>query len=300
MTQHNVIEFDRVSKRFGATQAVNNVSLTIPGGGLTSILGPNGAGKTTLLGLVLGQTAPSQGAVRVLGHAPGSRSARARTGAMLQSSTLPPQLTVRESIEVFSAYYRAPYAVDEVLALSGLQDLADRRYAKLSGGQQRRVQFAVALCGRPELLLLDEPTVALDTEARRAAWVVIRDLVARGSTVILTTHQLDEAEALSDRVVVLARGRVVADGTAAHVKSKVAARRVQCITRIGADAIAGWPGVHVARLAGQHTEVLCENAESVVRELLANDSTLADLSVVGATLEDAVLELTRTGTRQAI
>jgi ABC-2 type transport system ATP-binding protein len=293
MSEQPVIEFGAVSKQYGAVTALDNVSLAIARGGLTSILGPNGAGKTTLLGLVLGQTAATRGSVRVFGAAPGSQPVRARIGAMLQATTLPAALTVRETIEVFADYYSAPHDVDAVLQMAGLAAVADRRYNKLSGGQQRRVQFAVAVCGRPELLLLDEPTVALDAEARRTAWTVIRDLVARGSTVILTTHQLDEAEALSDRVVVLAAGRVVADGSAAHVKSTVSARRVQCVTSVTPEIIQRWHGVRAARRSGQHTEVLCDRAENVVRELLAQDPALSDLTVAGSTLEDAVLELTR-------
>jgi ABC-2 type transport system ATP-binding protein len=280
------IAFYEATKRYGDTTALDTLSLQIQAGGLTSILGPNGAGKTTLIAMVLGQTTPTSGQVRVLGAVPGERAARLRMGAMLQ-------LTVRETIEVFSSYYAAPYSVDDTLALAALEPLADRRYAKLSGGQQRRVQFAVAICGRPELLLLDEPTVALDAEARRGVWEVVRDLVRRGSTIVLTTHQLEEAEALSQRVLVLASGRIVADGTPGEVKSKVAARRIQCITHVAGDDIRRFPGVHTVRRAGQHTEIVCSEAEHVVRELLARDATLGDLSVTGSTLEDAVLELTR-------
>jgi ABC-2 type transport system ATP-binding protein len=293
MTQNPTIDVTNASKRYGSTLALDNVSLAIAAGGLTSVLGPNGAGKTTLLSLVLGQTQPSGGAVRVLGQMPGALGVRQRMGAMLQTAGLTPQLTVRETIEIFSSYYAAPYSLDETLALAGLESLADKRYEKLSGGQQRRVQFAVAVCGRPDLLLLDEPTVALDPEARRGVWDVIRDLVKHGSTVLLTTHQLEEAEALSQRVVVLASGRIVADGTPAHVKSKVAARRIQCITRTSADEIAGWQGVDTVRRSGQHIEIVCHEAEPLVRELLARDATLSELTVTGSTLEDAVLELTR-------
>jgi ABC-2 type transport system ATP-binding protein len=287
------IEFRATTKRYGNTTALDNVSLQVQAGGLTSILGPNGAGKTTLLAMVLGQTAPTSGQVRVFGAQPGERAVRLRMGAMLQTAGVTPQLTVRETIEVFSSYYAAPYATQETLELAGLESLADRRYAKLSGGQQRRVQFAVAVCGRPELLLLDEPTVALDAEARRGVWEVVRDLVKRGSTIVLTTHQLEEAEALSQRVVVLAGGRIVADGSPSEVKGKVAARRVQCITSVPTDEIVRWSSVHTVRRSGQHIEIVCNEAEQVVRDLLTRDATLVDLSVSGSTLEDAVLELTR-------
>lgn len=293
MTTTPAVEIHGASKCYGTTVALDDVSLRIESGGLTSILGPNGAGKTTLLAMVLGQVDPTQGQLRVLGGRPGERAVRLRMGAMLQTAGLAAQLTVREAIETFSSYYASPYPVHETLGLAGLEDLADRRYAKLSGGQQRRVQFAVAVCGRPELLLLDEPTVALDGQARRAVWDVVRDLVGRGSTVLLTTHQLEEAQALSQRVVVLAQGRVVADGSPAEVKRKVAARRVQCITGIAHEEIGRWPEVHAVRSAGRHTEIVCDEAESVVRALLAKDAGLTELSVGGSTLEDAVLELTR-------
>jgi ABC-2 type transport system ATP-binding protein len=293
MASHTAIEATGVTKQFGATVALDDVSVCIQSGGLTSILGPNGAGKTTLLSLVLNQTRPTRGTVKVLGGAPGAIDVRLKMGAMLQAANLTEQLTVRETIEVFSSYYAAPYSIDETLTLAGLESLRDRRYSKLSGGQQRRVQFAVAICGRPELLLLDEPTVALDAEARRIVWDVIRDLVKRGSTVLLTTHQLEEAEALSERVLVLAGGRIVADGSPAHIKNRVAARRVECRTQIPTREIESWRGVHTARNAGHRVEILCSDAEHVARELLTRDSTLTDLVVAGSTLEDAVLELTR-------
>jgi ABC-2 type transport system ATP-binding protein len=293
MANQPAIEATAVTKQFGATVALDNVSVNIQSGGLTSILGPNGAGKTTLLSLVLNQTRPTRGAIKVLGGTPGAIDVRLKMGAMLQAANLTEQLTVRETIEIFSSYYAAPYSLDETLALAGLESLRDRRYSKLSGGQQRRVQFAVAVCGRPELLLLDEPTVALDAEARRIVWDVIRDLVQRGSTVLLTTHQLEEAEALSERVIVLAGGRVVADGSPAHIKNKVAARRIECRTQIPTGEIASWRGVHTARTAGQRVEILCSDAEHVARELLTRDANLTDLAVAGSTLEDAVLELTR-------
>jgi ABC-2 type transport system ATP-binding protein len=290
-----VLALSQVTKRFGTTLALEDVSL-VAHHGLTSILGPNGAGKTTLLALVLGQLRPDSGTVRALGGEPGEMAVRLRMGAMLQAAALAPRLTVRETIEQFSSYYHHPYSLADALAYSGLEDLADRRYGALSGGQQRRVQFAVAICGRPELLLLDEPTVALDAQARRTVWAVVRDLVARGSSVILTTHQLEEAEALSDRVIVLAAGRIVADGAPAAVKARVASRRIRCITQLVAEEVARWPLVHNARRAGQHLEIVCEAAESVLRALLERDAQLSDLSVVGSTLEDAVLELTRRST----
>jgi ABC-2 type transport system ATP-binding protein len=288
----SLLSLRSVTQRYGAIAALNDVSLEI-GPGLTSILGPNGAGKTTLLALLLGQLRPQSGDVSVLGEVPGAISARRRMGAMLQAASLSEQLTVAETVSLFCSYYPRPRTVTETLQLAGLEALATRRYKELSGGQKRRVQFAVAICGRPELLLLDEPTVALDSEARRQTWGVIRSLVEQGCSVILTTHQLEEAEALSSRVVVLAAGKIVADGTPAAIKSRVAACRVRCTTRFAPAELTNRPGVHEARVSGRHVELLCERAEPIVKRLLDEDSSLAELTVTGASLEDAVLELTK-------
>ncbi len=279
--------------RYGEVVALRSLDLDLEPGAVTAVLGPNGAGKSTFVALTLGLAQPQRGRLEVLGHAPGSLAARRATGAMLQSAALAAQLTVREHLELHSGYYARPRPVGESLRLAGLERLADRRYAALSGGEQRRVQFAIAIGGRPRLLVLDEPTVALDTQMRLALWAVVRDVADEGTAVLLTTHQLEEAEALADRVVLLAAGRVLADGTPARIRAEVGARRIQCQSRLPIEALRELPGVVEVRAVGRLVALRTNAAEATLRALLAADETLADVEVTGASLEDAVLDLVR-------
>ena len=278
-------------RRYGATVALHGLDLDIHAGRVSTLLGPNGAGKSTLVGLVLGRLRADAGTLQVAGHAPGSLAARQLTGAMLQSAGLAPQLTVQEHVALHTRYYPAPRPLAETLALAGLQDLAARRYEALSGGQQRRVQFALALCGRPRLLVLDEPTAALDAESRRALWQTVRALADAGCAVLLTTHLLEEAEALSDRVLLLAGGRVVADGTPGDIRARVAARWVRCLSRLPLERLRALPGVHEAEARGRHVALRTRAPEATLRALLAEDDSVAELEVTGTSLEDAVLDL---------
>jgi len=191
------------------------------------------------------------------------------------------------------SYYPHARSVADCVALAGLDGLLDRRYGMLSGGQQRRVQFAIAVCGRPRLLFLDEPTTGLDIDARQKLWQAIRELVAQGCGVLLTTHYLEEAEALSDRVVVLDRGKLVAEGSVREIRAHVAQRRVRCITAVDASDVARWPGVREAVRDGEYLRIVAEAAEPVVRRLLDADPHLHELEVQRAGLADAFLELTR-------
>ena len=278
---------------YGSTRALDGLSLELRLGHVTAVLGPNGAGKTTFVDLVLGRARPSGGGVAVLGHAPGSLSARLGTGAMLQSAALAGELTVAEHVGLHAGYYASPMPVAEALGAAGLPALAARRYRMLSGGEQRRVQFALAIVGRPRLLVLDEPTVALDPQSRRAFWAVVRERAAQGTAVLLTTHQLEEAEALADRVVLLAGGRLVADGTPGEIRARMDARRIRCVTTLPAGALAALPGVTRVEDSGRHVLIRSRAAEATLRELLARDAALAELEVSGASLEDAVLDLIR-------
>jgi ABC-2 type transport system ATP-binding protein len=207
-----------VTKRFGTTVALNDVSLSIEPGELVAMLGPNGAGKTTAVRLLLGLTTPDSGIARVFGANPRDAANRIRTGAMLQVARVPETLRVREHIHLFSSYYPHPMPIDEVIAAAGLEGLDKKLFGELSGGQKQRVLFAIAICGNPDLIALDEPTVGLDVEARRGLWKQIRAFVARGKSVLLTTHYLDEADALANRVIVIDRGKIVAEGTPAEIK----------------------------------------------------------------------------------
>lgn len=287
-----------VRHRYGAVVALDGLELEIRSGEVLAILGPNGAGKTTAIGLLLGSLQVQEGTVRVFGCRPGVRAVRMRRGAMLQVSGVSDTLTVTEHLELFGSYYPAPLPVSRLVALAGLEKLRDRRYGGLSGGQKQRVMFALALAGDPELVFLDEPTTGLDVEARRSFWREIRALKTAGRTAVLTTHYLEEADALADRMVVVHRGRVVAEGTPAQIKSNTADRRVRCITCVDPQEVAALPGTVRVEVKGQHLEILTVRPEDLLRTLLALDPDLRDLHVTGAGLEDAFLTLVRTGERQ--
>src|SRR5690242_1624153 len=217
-----VARLDAVNKNYGDIRALKAVNFRVRAGELVALLGPNGAGKTTAVKLLLGLLQPNAGKVRVFGGDPTNPENRMRTGAMLQVGRVPETLRVREHIDLFSSYYEEPMRAAEVLDAAGLEKLSDRKFGDLSGGQKQRVLFALAICGDPDLLFLDEPTVGLDVEARRMLWDEIRSLLRRGKTVVLTTHYLEEADALADRIVVINKGRVIAEGTPAEIKSRTA------------------------------------------------------------------------------
>jgi ABC-2 type transport system ATP-binding protein len=237
--------------------------------------------------------------VRVFGEAPHSPAVRRRCGVMLQSAGIPERLCVGELLALVRAGYPAPRSIADCVALAGLDGLLDRRYGALSGGQQRRVQFALAVCGRPRLLCLDEPTTGLDLDARQRLWAAVRELVADGSAVLLTTHYLEEAEALSDRVAVLAEGRLVAEGGIDAIRARVAVRRIRCVSSLPADTVARWPGVQGATRDGDALRILAEPAEPVVRSLLQHDPALRELEIQRAGLADAFLALTRPAPAEA-
>jgi len=287
-----VARLEGVSRRYGQQVAVDGLDLSIPKGGVYALLGPNGAGKTTTISMLLGLLRPDRGTITVLGRRPGEMDARRAIGTMLQVSGVPATLTVREHIELFSGYYPKPMPFAEVIALAGLEGLEKRRFDRLSGGQKQRVLFALALCGDPELLFLDDPTVGLDVEARRRMWQVIRDFAARGRTVVLTTHYLEEADALADRIGVLHRGRLVAEGTPEEIKRRVGGRIVRCETTVAHEVLGRLPGVRSVRQAGTRVELTTAQAEALLRELLALDPTLAKLEVADIGLDDAFLALT--------
>ena len=285
---------ERVSKRFGTTVALDDLSLDVRPGELLSLLGPNGAGKTTAVRLLLGLARPDRGTAQVFGADPRKTKTRLRMGAMLQVGKVPETLRVREHIELFSCYYPNPMPFSDVLDAAGLRGLEGRLFGELSGGQKQRLLFALAICGNPDLLLLDEPTVGLDIDARRAIWEEIRRFVARGRSVLLTTHYLQEADELANRVVVIDHGRVIAEGTPQEIKGRVSARRIRCGTSLPLDVVRTLPTVsHVTRDGGV-TEIFATNSDVVVRELLARDGAVSIHEVSGAGLEEAFLALTRT------
>ncbi|MCW4456379.1 ABC transporter ATP-binding protein [Flavobacterium sp. MXW15] len=282
-----------VRKRYGRQLALDGVDLELRQGQVLALLGPNGAGKSTAIGLLLGLLRADEGEVSLFGQDPQRVRARRRIGVMLQDAALPETLRVGELIRLAASYYPAPRTVEQSAALAGVQDLLRRPYGQLSGGQQRRVQFAIALCGRPRLLFLDEPTVGMDLQARQQLWAAIRMLVAEGDSVVLTTHYLEEAEALADRVCVMLRGRIVSDGSVDAMRARVATRQVRCASTLAADEVAGWPDVREARREGDYLCVSCDPAEPVVRRLLDADPRLTALEVKAAGLAEAFSQMTR-------
>ncbi len=289
-----VAELRGAVKRYGTVTALAGIDLQLRPGQLTAVLGPNGAGKTTVVKLLLGLARASAGSALLFGRDPGDAGVRRRRSAMLQVGKVPETLTVREHLDLFASYYTRPLPLAEVLRRAGLERFVDRRFGELSGGERQRTLFALALVGDPELLFLDEPTVGMDVAARRALWQEIRRAVDEGRSVVLTTHYLEEADALAERVVVLHQGRVLADGPPAAIKRQAALRRVRCRTSLPAAALAALPGVHEVRHDGERVELLVGDAEPTVRALLATDPTLADLEVRSAGLEEAFLALTTT------
>lgn len=294
-----VASLEGVNKNYGSVRALRGVDFRVRAGEIVALLGPNGAGKTTAVKLLLGLMQPNAGRARVFGGDPTNPENRMRTGAMLQVGRVPETLRVREHIDLFSTYYQKPMAFAEVLAAAGLEKLRDRKFGDLSGGQRQRVLFALAICGDPDLLFLDEPTVGLDVEARRMLWDEIRRMVARGKTVLLTTHYLQEADALADRVAVINQGEIIAQGTPSEIKAKTAGKRIRCITSLSVDTLRQIPGVTEVREDREAVELHAVEAEPIVRELLARDARLAGLEVTSAGLEEAFLALTQDTTPEA-
>jgi ABC-2 type transport system ATP-binding protein len=285
-----------LTKSYGPVRAVAGVDLDIVAGETVALLGPNGAGKSTTIDLLLGLTRPDTGEVAVFGRAPEQAVRDGLVGAMLQSGGLISEISVRELITLAASLYPRPMAVDEVLARADLTELAGRRTTKLSGGQSQRLRFALALVPDPELLVLDEPTAAMDVESRRRFWGSMRELTAAGRTVLFATHYLEEADQYSDRVVLMAAGRVVADGPATAIKAVVGGRTVRA-TLPGASEVAlrGLPGVGAVELHGDSVRLTCTDSDAALRALLAAEPSARDIEVGGADLEDAFVALTSTG-----
>ena len=282
-----------VTKNYGAVQALKDFSLQVRAGQLTAVLGPNGAGKTTAIRLLLGLARPTSGRVSVFGGDPALTETHIRVGAMLQVGRVPETLRVREHIDLFSSYYPKPLALSETLSIAGIEDLRNRKFGDLSGGQKQRVLFALAICGNPDLLFLDEPTVGLDVEARHLLWDEIRKLRTQGKTVVLTTHYLEEADALADRIVVINKGSMIAQGTPSEVKAHTAGKKIRCVTQLPVATVRDIAAVADVQQDRGTTIIHTSEPEQVLRELLQRDLALSGLEVMGAGLEDAFLALTQ-------
>lgn len=288
-----IASLNHISKNYGNVQALKDFNLSIHGGELVALLGPNGAGKTTAVKLLLGLVKPTSGNVSVFGGDPSDTEFRLRTGAMLQVAKVPETLRVKEHIDLFSSYYPDPLPLAATLAIAGLDSIKNRPFGELSGGQKQRVLFALAICGNPDLLFLDEPTVGLDVEARRLLWGQIRILLAQGKTVLLTTHYLQEADALATRVVVINRGSIIAQGTPAEIKAQTAGKIIRCVTSLSIAKVREMPAVLDVRQDREALEIRVNQAEPVLRQLLNSDPAISGIDVTSAGLEEAFLALTR-------
>ncbi|MFE4697126.1 ATP-binding cassette domain-containing protein [Streptomyces sp. NPDC056738] len=286
------MRFRGAVKAFGDVRAVDGLDLDVASGETVALLGRNGAGKSTAISLLLGLDEPDEGSVALFGGRPQDSVRAGRVGAMLQDSRPVPRVTVRELVSFVAGRYPAPLPVAEALRLAGVTELAGRRVDRLSGGQTQRVRFAVALAGNPALIVLDEPTAALDVEARHAFWESMRAYARRGHTVLFSTHYLDEADAHADRIVVVDRGRLVANGTGEELRRSVGGNLVSFdLAGLAADALALLPGVVSVEVRGERARLRTDDSDATV-VALAERGAIRGLEVVPASLDDAFLALT--------
>jgi ABC-2 type transport system ATP-binding protein len=295
--QDAAIELRSLAKTFrspaGPVRAVAEIDVSISRGETVALLGPNGAGKSTTIDIVLGLQAPDSGSATIFGRAPQKAVSDGIVGAMLQSGALIQYLSVRDLLRMMAGLYPDPLPVEEVISLTGLSALADRRTNKLSGGETQRVRLALALVSNPELLVLDEPTVALDVEGRRAFWATMRSVAADGKTVVFATHYLEEADAYADRVVLMAHGRVVADGPPTEIKARVGGKTIRAtLPGVPLSALRDLPGVNSADQRGDAIVLSCADSDQAIRALLIRYEHARDIEIAGAALEDAFVELT--------
>ncbi|MEH0575947.1 MULTISPECIES: ABC transporter ATP-binding protein [Streptomyces] len=289
-----VVGFDQVSKSFGEVRAVDGLSLTLRPGETVALLGPNGAGKSTTLDLLLGLKHADSGAVRLFGTTPREAIVAGRVGAMLQSGGLMDEVTVAELVRLACALHPKPYRPADVLARAGVTQIADRKVDKLSGGQAQRVRFALATAGDSDLIVLDEPTTGMDVTTRQAFWATMREQADQGRTVLFATHYLEEADAIADRVLVLHRGRLLADGTAAEIKAKAGARRIAFDLEGDIDeaALRALPFLTTIDVSGRTVRIQSADADATVHAVYGLGLYPRNLEVAGLGLEQAFVALT--------
>ena len=295
------ISFAGVTKRYGPVLALDQVSFTIQPGEMVALLGPNGAGKSTTVDVLLGLRHPDSGTARVLGQAPQRATGSGRVGAMLQSGSLPDRALVSEVVELARTLYQARYTLASLLELTGLTELAHRRTDRLSGGQARRVQLAIALAGDPDVLFLDEPTTGLDVASRRLFWDGVRRAAASGTTVLFATHYLDEADANASRVLVLAGGHLVADGGPAAIKARLAGQIIRAAMQPapGSD-LRALPGVLAATVNGAEVELRTSDPDRTLHAMYRSGACIRNLRLDGASLEEALIHLTTPPARSTL
>lgn len=281
------------SKQYGSVEALKETSFEARRGELVALLGPNGAGKTTAISLMLGLRAPTGGSALLFGDDPRRPSSRKRMGAMLQESGVPETLKVREIVEMFARLHERPIGTRAALDAAGLAKKAGAKAGTLSGGEKQRLYFALCIVGDPDVLFLDEPTVGLDVESRRALWERIFGMHERGKTIVLTTHYIEEADALADRVVVMNRGRIIADGTPEEIKSRVGGKFVRFRSPdLVPDSLVSLPGVGRAKQWDDRFEIYSTEPEAMLGALFRKGVRVRELEVIGADLEEAFVSLT--------
>jgi ABC-2 type transport system ATP-binding protein len=280
----------------GPIRAVRGIDVRIAAGETVALLGPNGAGKSTTIDMLLGLLAPDAGSVSVFGRPPARAVAAGAVGGMLQTGELIRDLSVGELVRMMASLYPTPLEVEEALALSGITEISDQRTQKLSGGQTQRVRLAIALVSNPQLLVLDEPTVALDVEGRQSFWSTMRAFAARGKTVVFATHYLEEADAYADRAVLMAHGTIVADGPTNEIRAMVGTRTIRAtLPGVDVDAVAGLAGVSSVERRGEALILQCSDSDAAIRALLAAHPSARDIEIAAAGLEQAFLALTGDG-----
>lgn len=312
---NNIIEISNLTVCYQTHMAIDNVSLTIRSGEVLALLGENGAGKSTLINSILGRIKPKSGSIKIFGQAPGSYGAKLKTGTILQSANLPDNTTVEEQVNLFRSYYIQPMELSKILQITLLDDLKKRKIKTLSGGQKQRVFFALAICGQPDVIFLDEPTVGLDTSARREFWRCIEQFKKDGVSMVLTTHYMEEAEALADQVVLLNQGHVINRGSPEQIKAQALGKQVKfnwnsnvhTFTEFLADN-ASQLYLNEGPINEQLSQLLCQDnnvefitsaPESILRVLFTNGADISNLTVESTKLEDAVLALNKQSTTKA-
>lgn len=282
-----------LTKSYGSIQAVRGIDLTISAGESVALLGPNGAGKSTTIDMVFGLTRPDQGSVSIFGQSPAAAVRAGRIGGMLQTASPPDYLKVREMVKLVASYYPKSRPVDEILRLTGADQFAGQRTTKLSGGQAQRARFAAALVGNPDLMLLDEPTAGIDVEGRREFWQAMRHFTESGRTIVFATHYLEEADAYADRIVLLARGQIVADGPATEIKASAGSRTIRAtLPDVHEDVLRSLPGVVSAQRHGKAITLVCSDADTALYALQTKFPAAQDFEVRSGSLEEALVELT--------
>lgn len=288
-----IASIESVGKIYGDKMALKNVTFDIKAGEVLAVLGPNGAGKTTIINILLGRLSTSTGKINVLGHKPGAIELKRLCGALLQVSSLPDTLKVKEHIELFQSYYPSPMAYEQVIDYADLADIQYEFSKNLSGGQKQRLLFALAICGDPHLLFLDEPSVGMDITSRKSLWRAIRALKKKGASIVLTTHYLEEADALSDRIIMINQGEVVRVGTPAEIKAQVSSKKVTFKSSALLKLVASLKCVEKVEFQDGCFELQTSDPDATLKDLFSNTDDVTDLKVTGAALEDAFLALTQ-------